>query len=114
MVAFSEARGLVPLRDEDAMRGPQLCPVGSSFSCQMCSDPLLSLHSPSPNSKSCIALDGDGRVKQKGKDRQKEAERRICARRKVEKLPLLSLSQYKTLEFNTHLTLSGISELGKV
>lgn len=67
MVAFSEARGLVPLRDEDAMRGPQLDPVGSSFSCQMYSDPQLLLLNPSPNSKSYIAVDGDGRVKQKGK-----------------------------------------------
>lgn len=32
MVAFSEARGLVPLRDEDAMRGLKLGPVGRSFS----------------------------------------------------------------------------------
>lgn len=67
MVAFSKARGLVPLRDEDAMRGLQLRPVGLSFSYQMCSAPPLLLLNPSPNSKSYIAVDSDGKVKPKGK-----------------------------------------------
>lgn len=81
MVAFSEARGLVPLRDEDAMRGLKLGPVGRSFSCQMCSDSVLLLLNPSPNSKSYIALDDDGRVNQKGKGRWKRSREENLSRK---------------------------------
>lgn len=81
MVAFSEARGLVPLRDEDAMRRLELGPVGWSFFCQMCSDSLQLRLTPSPNSKSYIALDDDGRVKQKGKGRWKRSREKNLSRK---------------------------------
>lgn len=76
----------MPLQDEDAMRRLQLGPVGLSFSYQMCSALPLLLLNPSPNSKFNTAVDGDGRVKPKGKGRYKES-REESLRRKVEKLP---------------------------
>lgn len=73
MTASSEVRDLEPLWEEDAMG--TVAWLSESSSSQMCSDSLRLLLSPTPNSQSFIAPDGNGEGQAKGKADRKEAER---------------------------------------
>lgn len=72
MTASSEVRDLEPLWEEDAMG--TVARLSESSSSQMCSNSLLLLLSPTPNSQSFIALDGDGEGQAERKADRKEAE----------------------------------------
>ena len=73
MTASSEVRDLEPLWEEDAMG--TVAWLSESSSSQMCSESLPLLLSPTPNSQSFIALDGDGEGQAERKADRKEAER---------------------------------------